>query len=230
MQIKSAKNIADSQGHFLLLYGKSKSGKTTALKTLGGKTLVIDSDEGMVSLDGVEMIDYITVNESTSNIIKEMNETLAIIEKNIDNYDNFVLDTLTALSKMYLDVHMKGVKDGRQAYGMLNTSLYPIVKKFEKLARQHGKTVIFTAQVEVSQDENEKEIIVPSIDGQKFLTKVVMPRFDGILALEVDAMQKRWFVTRQSGKWWAGLRDPHNRLKQKEEADFQKLFNTIKGK
>ena len=230
LKIRSTDNIVENQGHFLLLYGKSKSGKTTAMKTLEGKTLVIDADEGITSLDGADGIDYLTINESTANIIKEMKEVFEIVDKNIDKYDNFVLDTFTALSKMFLDVHMKGVKDGRQAYGALNTSLYPIVKKFEKLARQHGKNVVFTAQVEVSQDENEKEIIVPSIDGQKFLTKVVMPRFDGIIALEVDAMQKRWFITRQSGKWWSGIRDAHNRLKQKEPANFAELFKTIKGK
>lgn len=230
LKIRSAETIVEKGGHFLLLYGKSKSGKTTSLNTLSGRTLVIDSDEGISSLDGAKDIDFVTINESTSNIIKEMQETFKLIDENIDKYDNFVLDTLTALSKMFLDVHMAGVKDGRQAYGALNTSLYPIVKRFEKLARQSGKNVIFTAQVEVSQDENEKEIIVPSIDGQKFLTKVVMPRFDGIIALEADAMGKRWFITRQSGKYWAGLRDAHNRVKQKEPANFAELFKTIEGK
>lgn len=227
LELKSAKEIKGKAGHYLMLYGKSKSGKTTSIKTLTGKTIVIDADEGMISLDGTDSIDYLTVNESTSNIIKEIKEAIDYVEKNMQKYDNIVLDTLTAMSKMHLDIFLAGVKDGRQAYGSLNTALYPILRKLEKLARQHGKNVIITAQAEVSIDQEQKEVILPSVDGQKFVTKVIMPRLDGIIALEVDQLGKRSFITKQTGKWWAGIRDPHGVLNAKEPANFSDLFKKL---
>ena len=149
------------------------------------------------------------------------------VDKNIDKYDNIVMDTLTALSKMHLDIFLAGVKDGRQAYGSLNTALYPILRKLENFARRQGKNVIIITQSEISFDQEEKEVILPSVDGQKFVTKVIMPRLDGILALEVDQMGKRNFITKQTGKWWAGIRDPHMVLKPKEPADFTALFEKL---
>ena len=227
VQVNSAKEIKGKAGHYLLLHGKSKSGKTTSLRTLKGKTMVIDADEGVISLDGQENIDYITVNESTANVIKEIKETLDYIEKHIDKYDNIVLDTLTALSKMHLDIFLAGVKDGRQAYGSLNTALYPILRKLENFARRKGKNVIIITQSEVSLDQEEKEVILPSVDGTKFVQKVILPRMDGILALEVDQLGNRKFITKQNGKWFAGVRDPHHILKPKENADFAELFDKL---
>ena len=203
--------------------------KTTALATLSGKTLIIDTDEGLISLAGADNIDFLTVNESTGNVIKEIKEALDLVEKNIAKYDNICLDTLTALSKMYIDIFLSQTKDGRQAYGQLNTALYPILRRLERFARQNGKNVIVTAQAEVTVDQEEKETIAPSIDGKTFLQKVVMPRFDGILALEVDALGKRKFITKPSGKWFAGIRDARGVLQAREEADFKLLFSKLKG-
>lgn len=229
MQIKSAKHVAQKSGNFLLIYSKSKAGKTTSLKTLEGKTLVIDTDEGMLSLDGADNIDYLTVNESSSNAIKEIKEALDLAEKNLDKYDNVCLDTLTALSKMILEIHAVGKKDMRQAYGEMNTTLYPLMRRLEKLARQHGKTVIVTTQVEATTDQEEQEVLAPSIEGKAFLNKVVLPRFDGILALEVDKLGKRKFITKPTGKHFAGIRDPKGALDTKEEANFKNLFKKLKG-
>ncbi len=229
MEIKSISEVKAKAGNFIMLYSKSKVGKTTALGTLEGKTLIIDTDEGLISLDGKNNIDFLTFNESTGTVIKEIKEALDLVEKNIDKYDNICLDTLTALSKMYIDIFLSQTKDGRQAYGQLNTALYPIMRRLERFARQQGKNVIVTAQAEVTIDQEEKETIAPSIDGKTFLQKVVLPRFDGIIALEIDQLGKRKFITKPVGKWFAGIRDAKGVLQAKEEADFKLLFQKIKG-
>lgn len=228
IKVKNTKEIKRDGGHFFLLYSKSKSGKTTALNTLEGRTFIIDTDDGIVSLSGSDNIEYVTVNESTNNAIKEIKEALDYVEKNIDKYDNICLDTLTQLSKMMLDIFMVGKKDGRQAYGELNTALYPIVRKLERFARRDGKNVVVTTQLEATTGQDEKEVLAPSIDGKTLLNKVLLPRFDAIVYLDVDNLGKRWFVTKANDKLLVGIRDPKNSLKPRELANFSEVFAKLK--
>jgi hypothetical protein len=109
------------RGRRVLIYGEGGVGKTTLATKLNGKTLFFDL-EG--SLDDL-------FDELPPNIVKvepadweEMERFLS--SKNVLNYDNVVVDSLTALETMfwrYIATHCRKAKEG---YGMVTFSDQPM--------------------------------------------------------------------------------------------------------
>ena len=100
MEIVSAKDLNANKETYLI-YAAPGVGKTTSLKFIPGKTLVIDIDKSSLPLRGSENIDIVRVDvhniwESWTNIVKELLKGAA------DKYDTVVIDNVSELFRATL--------------------------------------------------------------------------------------------------------------------------------
>ena len=97
-----------------LLFGPPGTGKTSTIKYLPGRTLVIDVDRTTNVLSGEENIDivYADINDVEVGFAKMLEE---IHDEHIQNYDNIVIDNLSELEQAWLGEKAKKskTKDGR---------------------------------------------------------------------------------------------------------------------
>lgn len=100
MNIKNASELQHKKGTYLI-YGIPGMGKTSAIKFIPGKTLLIDIDKTSRVLNGSENIDIVDIDvidiwKSYNNILKELNET------DLSKYDNIVIDNISELERCIL--------------------------------------------------------------------------------------------------------------------------------
>lgn len=100
MQITSAKDIK-SEGETRLIYGAPGMGKTSLVKFLPGKTLVLDMDRTTRVLKGYENIDIAYIdNQDTWKSWGDM--TIALKTMDLSKYDTLVLDNISELERCIL--------------------------------------------------------------------------------------------------------------------------------
>lgn len=101
MEIKHAKDIKQGKLFSALIYAPPGSGKTSTLKYLSGKTLVIDFDRTTDVLAGSDNIDIVYAdihhpNLAAKKMLKEIHDTM------IADYDNVVLDNISEFERAWL--------------------------------------------------------------------------------------------------------------------------------
>ena len=100
LDINSAVNITEDKSTYLI-YAAPGMGKTTAIKYLPGKTLVIDVDKSSAVLKGEPNIDIATID--THNIWKEWLDTVSeLVTGDYSQYDNIVIDNVSELFRATL--------------------------------------------------------------------------------------------------------------------------------
>lgn len=143
IEVKKATDIKGLKST-ILVYAKPGTGKTTALGTLPGKTLVLDVDRTSGVLKGKENIDIIEVDnlmplESMSEIIVEFKNGL------IDQYDNIAIDNLSELERCILaEYGANGKNDGVPAIGDYQKYQFKVANLIRRL-KGFNKNLILTA-------------------------------------------------------------------------------------
>lgn len=100
LNIKNAKNITNDNATYLI-YANPGVGKTTAIKYLPGKTLLIDIDKSSGVLKGEEAIDVADID--THNIWNSWTETVKeLLSNDFSQYDNIVIDNVSELFRAAL--------------------------------------------------------------------------------------------------------------------------------
>ena len=94
MKIINGSNIELTKNWRVLLFGKPGIGKTTLIKQLKGKTLVLSLDNSQRVLAGSENIDVVEFDrehptDCMTNFLKEVDEVLS-------EYDNLVIDNISS--------------------------------------------------------------------------------------------------------------------------------------
>ncbi|SDI40445.1 AAA family ATPase [Dolosicoccus paucivorans] len=144
MKIISAKDI-DNNASTYIIYANPGVGKTSSIKHIPGKTLLIDIDKSSSVLAGSENIDVLSVDtykiwESWMDLVTWLHEP-----KNIKDYDNIVIDNVTELFRSILTQLGREGKNNRvpgmDAYQRTD---FVIMDSFRALQRLH-KRLIFTA-------------------------------------------------------------------------------------
>lgn len=110
MKIIKASEIERTHNWRVLLYGKPGLGKTSVIKNLTGKTLVLDIDHSSKVLSGTENIDVIEFDRNhPTEFIKIF---LTEIDSLLSEYDNLVIDNLTSLQSDWFVEAGKSSKNG----------------------------------------------------------------------------------------------------------------------
>ena len=93
LNIKKATDITHDATTYLI-YAQPGMGKTTAIKNLKGKTLIIDVDKSSSVLKGEPNIDIVEID--THNIWQAWLDTVKeLITGDYSQYDNIVIDNVS---------------------------------------------------------------------------------------------------------------------------------------
>lgn len=220
MEIKSTRNIKKKEKIHICLYGKSKTGKTSLIETLPGKTLVVNADKGLLALDGSDNVDYVDVDN-----FNHMIEVMQFIKSDKCKYDNVVIDSMSVVADQilkYLDD--KGVK-GFERWGDYGKYLQGIISTLRD-SNDFNSVTIF----ELVEKENASGLLEKKVGVQGNLASRIGYFYDFFLASRVkhnkdESVYK--IQTRTQDGFECGCR--HKGLPTFIEPDLGKLFNIIKN-
>lgn len=108
--IKHAESIDRTTKWRVLIYGKPGVGKTSAIRNLTGKTLVLDLDDSSKVLAGAPNIDVQPFDRS--NPSEEWKEFLTGLAERLKGYDNLVIDNVSAFEKDWFVERGRASKNG----------------------------------------------------------------------------------------------------------------------
>lgn len=109
MNITKAKDMKKDQDWRILLYSKPGVGKTSAVKQLNGKTLVLDLDHSSKVLAG-EDIDVILFDRNNPDAA--ITDFIKEFSKIAEQYENLVIDNISAFEKDWFIERGKRSKNG----------------------------------------------------------------------------------------------------------------------
>lgn len=110
MKIESTKDIKKKEKVHICLYGASGTGKTKMIETLQGRTLILNADKGLLSLEGSKDIDF-----KTANNFNDVFEFMRYIKSDSNKYDNIAIDSISAIADLVLK-HLE--KEGIKGFDM----------------------------------------------------------------------------------------------------------------
>lgn len=142
MQFMETETMKKDENFCVMLYCKPGGGKTTTVKYLKGKTLLVDIDGSGKVLSGVPNITRVTIDPTKPD--DELIKFYGYAKANIDKYDNIVIDNLSHYQKLWLMARGKNTKSGQpeiQHYGVFDNHLLNIVETFKAL----DANIVFTA-------------------------------------------------------------------------------------
>lgn len=143
MQITNASDIQTNKATYLI-YGPPGMGKTSTIKFIPGKTLVLDVDRTSRVLKGHENIDIVYVdNNDTWDFWGKL---IIDLEKNYQGvYDNIVVDNISELERCLLsDLGSKGKNKGVPSQGDYQYMQFRIVNSLRYM-KNLGANLIWTA-------------------------------------------------------------------------------------
>ena len=187
-----------ASGVKLLLYGGAGSGKTSLIPTLPDP-IVLSAEGGLLSIAGADL-PYITIAS-----MDDLREAYMWCKDSAESaqFKSVCLDSISEVAEVVLQHEMKKNKDGRAAYGEMNTVMAELIRAFRDLPERH---VYMSAKLEKSQDEMGRMLYNPSMPG-KSLTQSLPYFFDEVLALRVEkdaeGITQRALMCDSDGLWAA---------------------------
>ena len=217
IQLKTTGDLSD-KGLKVLVYGQAGCGKTTLSKTLP-TPIVLSAEDGLLSIKDANL-PFIEIKS-----IADLYEAYDWIVKSKD-YESVVLDSISEIAEVVLSHEKKINKDGRAAYGEMDTQLSEIIRAFRDL----NMHVLMTAKLEKQQDEMGRMLYFPSLPGNKTAQKLPY-FFDEVLALRVekdeDGKTQRALMCDSDGLWLA--KDRSGKLDGWESPDLGEIIAKVGG-
>ncbi len=197
INLKSTKDYA-LNGVKMCVYGFAGSGKTSLIPTLP-TPLVLSAEGGLLSIkdSGVQYIEI-------SNMA-ELKESYAWLlgSNEASHFESVALDSISEIAEVVLNDERKKSKDGRAAYGEMNTVMQELIRAFRDIPNKH---VLMTAKLEKTSDEMGRMLYSPSMPG-KTLTQGLDYYFDEVMALRVErdaeGVAQRALMCDSDGLWRA---------------------------
>lgn len=159
-----------------LIWGTTGGGKTTLAATAPGRKLILNFDpDGSQSINGrddCDVADYVGQVNTLVEQFKSTENPLGLKDV-LDQYDTFILDSLSTVSEMTLSAGVSKSKTmstsggskisietpGLQAYGIRNILALQLVSNLQAFTSRHHKHLIVIAH-ENAPDKDENGAIV----------------------------------------------------------------------
>lgn len=109
LMIENAQNIARDEDWRVLLYSKPGTGKTSAIKYLTGKTLVLALDHSTKVLAGLD-VDVVTFDRNNPD--QAIGNFITDFKAVANNYDNLVIDNISSFEKDWFIERGRKSKNG----------------------------------------------------------------------------------------------------------------------
>jgi len=209
-----------ADGVKMIVYGMAGAGKTSLIPTLPNP-IALSAEGGLLSIKDAD-IPYIEISS-----IADLHDAYAFLASSEEakGFQSVALDSISEVAEVVLTAELKANKDGRAAYGELNTKMTELIRAFRDLP---GKHVYMSAKLEKSQDEMGKLLFNPAMPG-KSLTQGLPYFTDLVLALRVerdaDGNSQRALMCNSDGVWQA--KDRSGKLDQWETPDLGALIGKI---
>ena len=220
INLKSTKGL-HAHGVKCLVYGHAGAGKTSLIPTLPAP-IVLSAEGGLLSIADAD-VPFLEIGSMAD--LMEAYEWLTY-SADAKAFQSVALDSISEIAEVVLAEELKRNKDGRAAYGELNTVMTGMIRAFRDLP---GKHVYFSAKCEKAQDETGKMLYAPSMPG-KTLTMQLPYFFDLVMALRVekdaDGTTHRMLMTDSDGTWQAKNRAA-GKLDMWEAPDLGAIINKI---
>jgi len=211
-----------ANGVKLLAYGQAGAGKTSLIRTLPNP-VVLSAEGGLLSIQDAD-IPFIEIAN-----MDDLREAYEWCKDSTEatHFESVALDSISEVAEVVLQYELKRNKDGRAAYGELNTVMQELIRAFRDLP---GKHVYMSAKLEKSQDEMGKLLYNPSMPG-KSLTQGLPYFFDEVMALRVErdaeGNTQRAIMCDSDGIWLA--KDRSGKLDMWEAPDLGAIIAKIGG-
>jgi len=211
-----------ANGVKMLVYGNAGAGKTSLIPTLPNP-VVLSAEGGLLSIQGAD-VPFIEIN-SMATLMEAY--TWLTESDEAKQFESVALDSISEIGEVVLAEELKKNKDGRAAYGELNTVMASMIRAFRDLPNEY---VYFTAKCDKSQDETGRMLYAPSMPG-KSLSMQIPYFFDLLLALRVEKDQEgnaqRALMCDSDGIWQA--KDRSGKLDTWEAPDLGAIIAKIGG-
>ena len=222
INLKSTGSLSEN-GVKVLVYGAAGVGKTALIASLPSP-IVLSAEGGLLSLQGADL-PFIEVAS-----LDDLREAYSWCRDSGEAkvYQSICLDSISEVAEVVLHHELKANKDGRAAYGEMNTTMSEIIRSFRDLAGRH---IYMSAKLEKSSDELGRMLYNPGMPG-KTLTQGLPYFFDEVLALRVEkdseGATQRALMTDGDGLWLA--KDRSGKLDAWEAPDLGSIIKKIGGK
>lgn len=200
IQLRSTEHLA-ADGVKMLVYGAAGSGKTSLIPTLPSP-VVLSAEGGLLSIAGAN-IPFVEVQDMDT-----LKDVYAWLKDSAEAkpYKSVCLDSISEVAEVVLAAELRKNKDGRAAYGEMNSTMAELIRAFRDLPGRH---VYMSAKLEKSQDEMGRILYNPSMPG-KSLTQQLPYFFDFVFPLRVErdaeGKTQRALMTDSDGLWLAKSR------------------------
>jgi phage nucleotide-binding protein len=221
INLKRSSQLA-SDGVKLLVYGQAGAGKTSLIKTLPSP-LVLSAEGGLLSIADAD-VPYIEIGS-----MDDLREAYSWLRDSAESkqFKSVALDSISEVAEVVLNAEKKATKDGRAAYGEMNSVMTELIRSFRDLPGRH---VYMSAKLEKLQDEMGKVMYGPSMPG-KTLSQGLPYFFDEVLALRVEkdseGNSQRALMCDSDGAWLA--KDRSGKLAQWEAPDLGEIIKKMGG-
>lgn len=118
MKIVKAENVKRTRNWRILIYGKAGLGKTSLIRHLKGKTIVLSMDNSHKVLEGAENVDIRTIDDAgvvsfdRKHPSEDIEKFITEVDEVISNYDNLVIDNVSSLQSDWFIEQGRKSKNG----------------------------------------------------------------------------------------------------------------------
>ena len=152
MEFLKAENIKRLQNWTCIVYSEPGKGKTSMVKSMTGRTLVFSTDGMYHVLSKLQDVDIVVMDPQKPN--DDLGNFYLYLVKNLDKYENVVIDNLSTFQKFWLNAQATITKSGMpemKDYGIIDRVLLDFIASLKKLNKNilifaHEKKVEITRE------------------------------------------------------------------------------------
>jgi phage nucleotide-binding protein len=222
LKISRLRDVVNSIGVKIVVYGDSGAGKTSLIPTLPGKVLILSAESGLLSIQDYDA-DVIEVSS-----VDDVRDAYVFLKEGNHDYAWVALDSFSEICEVLLSEEKKKTKDPRQAYGAVIETGTALARAFRDLPLG----VYFSAKAEKVKDDATGRVSASiAMPGAK-LGAALPYLFDEVFYLfsatdKESGEVERWLQT--TGDQRAVAKDRSGKLDQYEPADLSAIISKIRA-